>query len=333
MPSPGKAPFIASIDQGTSSSRCVVFDNTGGIVATAQCEHDQHYPHPGWVEHDAMQIWDKVRDCVRRALRMAALTADDLTAVGITNQRESTLVWDRQTGKPLHPLIVWNDIRTESICSNLKAEGGIDRFRKRTGLPVSPYFSATKILWLFENVPGVRSACESGDAVFGTIDTWLVWKLTGGRKHITDVTNASRTMLMSLEKLSWDGDILAELGIPEKMLPAIHSSAEVYGVAENDEGVLNGVRISAILGDQQSALFGQTCFEPGQAKCTYGTGSFIVMNTGDQVVPSTHGLLSTVGYKLGDRPCVYALEGSIAYAGSVVQWFRDNLGVRGFKGG
>ncbi|CAM9760772.1 unnamed protein product [Ectocarpus fasciculatus] len=317
--------YVASIDQGTSSSRCIVFGRDGSIVAEHQMEHEQFYPRPGCVEHDAEEIWRNVEMCVKSALNTACLGAPDMAAVGITNQRESTLVWDRNTGTPLHPLIVWNDVRTESICRDLKADGGADRFRGRTGLPISPYFSATKLMWLLDNVAGLRELAEKGDALFGTMDSWLMWKLTGGRMHVTDVTNASRTNLMSLEGLHWDKSILQELGIPACMLPSIVSSSEVYCVADNPDNVLNGVRVAGILGDQQAALFGQTCFREGQTKCTYGTGSFILMNTGERVVPSTNGLLSTVGFKLGEQACVYALEGSIAYAGSTVQWLRDNL--------
>lgn len=317
--------YVASIDQGTSSSRCIVFDKDGSIVSEFQMEHEQFYPEPGFVEHDAEEIWRNVGHCVKSALQKARLVPSDLAAVGITNQRESTLVWDRETGKPLHRLIVWNDVRTENICIELKANGGADRFRERTGLPISPYFSATKIMWLMDNVPGLRDAAEKGDALFGTMDSWLMWKLTDGKKHVTDVTNASRTLLMSLEGLHWDQSILRDLGIPAAMLPSIVSSSEVYCTADNEEDVLTGVKIAGILGDQQAALFGQTCFGQGQAKCTYGTGSFILMNTGDRVVPSSHGLLSTVGFKLAGQACVYALEGSIAYAGSTVQWLRDNL--------
>ncbi|CAM9310998.1 unnamed protein product [Ascophyllum nodosum] len=303
----------------------MVFDREGSVLAEYQMEHEQFFPRPGCVEHDAEEIWKNVSRCVKEAMKIGRLKPSDLAAVGITNQRESTLVWDKTTGKPFHRLIVWNDVRTESICSELKLEGGADRFRERTGLPISPYFSATKLLWLFKNVPGLREAAQQGDALFGTMDSWLMWKLTGGRKHITDVTNASRTLLMSLEGLHWDQSILEELDIPACMLPEIVSSSEVYCEAENDDGVLNGVRIAGILGDQQAALFGQACFGEGETKCTYGTGSFILMNTGHKVVPSTHGLLSTVGFKLGEAPCVYALEGSIAYSGSTVQWLRDNL--------
>eukprot|EP00752_Nemacystus_decipiens_P007537 g6736.t1 len=324
-PSHESSKYVASIDQGTSSSRCIVFGQDGRIVSEHQMEHEQFYPEPGRVEHDADEIWRNVEMCVKSALNAAGLDTSDLAAVGITNQRESTLVWDKNTGTPLHPLIVWNDVRTEHICRELKANGGADRFRDRTGLPISPYFSATKLMWLLHNVPGLREVAEKGDALFGTVDSWLMWKLTGGKVHLTDVTNASRTNLMSLKGLHWDESILQELSIPACMLPSIVSSSEVYCVADNPENVLNGVKIAGILGDQQAALFGQTCFGEGQTKCTYGTGSFILMNTGERVVPSTNGLLSTVGFKLAGQPCTYALEGSIAYAGSTVQWLRDNL--------
>ncbi|CAM9290523.1 unnamed protein product, partial [Hapterophycus canaliculatus] len=319
--------YVASIDQGTSSSRCIIFRSDGSMVSEHQMEHEQYYPRPGCVEHDADEIWRNVETCVKSALERVGLDVSQLAAAGITNQRESTLVWDKHTGTPLHRLVVWNDVRTESICRDLKADGGADRFRGRTGLPISPYFSATKLMWLLDNVTGLREVAENGDALFGTMDSWLMWKLTNGRLHVTDVTNASRTNLMSLEGLCWDKTILKELRIPQCMLPSIVSSSEVYCVADNSDNVLNGVKIAGILGDQQAALFGQTCFNEGQTKCTYGTGSFILMNTGERVVPSTHGLLSTVGFKLGGQACVYALEGSIAYAGSTVQWLRDNLKV------
>eukprot|EP00903_Cladosiphon_okamuranus_P006123 g6027.t1 len=324
-PEHGSKKYVASIDQGTSSTRCIVFGRDGSIVSEHQMEHEQFYPQPGRVEHDADEIWRNVEMCVKSALSTAGLDTSDLAAVGITNQRESTLVWDKKSGTPFHRLIVWNDVRTEPICRELKTNGGADRFRDRTGLPISPYFSATKLMWLLENVPGLREVAENGDALFGTMDSWLMWKLTGGKVHLTDVTNASRTNLMSLTGLHWDESILQELSIPACMLPKIVPSSEVYCVAENSDDVLNGVKIAGILGDQQAALFGQTCFGEGQTKCTYGTGSFILMNTGERVVPSTNGLLSTVGFKLAGKPCTYALEGSIAYAGSTVQWLRDNL--------
>ncbi|CAM9092691.1 unnamed protein product [Chrysoparadoxa australica] len=323
-----KEGYVLSIDQGTSSSRCLLFNTSGKVVSSSQQEQTQHYPRSGWVQQDALEIWDQVVGCVNAALKDAQASASVIAAIGITNQRESTLVWNKHTGVPYHPLIVWNDTRTSDICEMLQKEGGADRFREQTGLPVATYFSATKILWLFEHVKGLREDAMNGTAVFGTMDTWLMWKLTQGKTFVTDVTNASRTMLMNLKTLAWDQAILDSLGVPNTMLPEIRSSSEVYAaVSTPDLPGLEGVKIAGVLGDQQAALFGQNCFEPGAAKCTYGTGAFILMNSGSEMVPSTHGLLTTVGYKLGDAPPVYALEGSIAYAGSVVQWARDNLGL------
>lgn len=304
----------------------MIFDDKCEIVSSHQLEHTQIYPKPGWVEHDPLEIWEKVEECVKCALESAGLSASDISGIGITNQRESTLVWNRRTSIPYYNVVVWNDARTSSICDKLKKDGGgADRFRSTTGLPVAPYFSATKLAWLMESVPGLREDAQAGEALFGTIDTWLLWKLTGGAVYITDVTNASRTMMMDLATLDWSPSILHELGFPRQMLPEIKSSSEIYGTAV---GLLAGVPIAGVLGDQQAALVGQTCFDSGTAKCTYGTGSFVLLNTGEKPFTSTKGLLTTVGYKLGkDAPCVYALEGSISYAGSTVQWCRDALGI------
>ncbi|KAJ0399690.1 hypothetical protein P43SY_003695 [Pythium insidiosum] len=322
--------YVGAIDQGTTSSRFIAFNHSGEIVATHQLEHKQIYPQPGWSEHDADEIFTNVEICVREALASKNIPLDRLAAVGITNQRETTVVWDKATGKPLHNAIVWHDARTADIVHHLKngaGEGfmglGADRFRAVTGLPIATYFSAVKIIWLLENVPGLREKAEKGEALFGNMDTWLIWKLSGGL-HVTDVTNASRTNLMSLETLQWDDEILKCLNIPKAMLPEIRSSSEVY--AHGVEGsCLAGVPIAGDLGDQQAALFGQTCFSPGEAKNTYGTGCFFMMNTGTTPTPSTKGLLTTLGYKIGNQPAVYALEGSISYAGALIQWLRDNL--------
>ncbi|MEO3744309.1 glycerol kinase GlpK [Plantactinospora sp. B5E13] len=314
--------YVAAIDQGTTSSRCIVFDADGGIVAVAQREHRQIFPRPGWVEHDAEEIWTNVEQVVRDALAGASIDADRLAAIGITNQRETTVVWDRATGRPVHHAIVWQDTRTGPLLRRLDAEYGEQRFRDRTGLPLATYFAGPKLRWLLENVDGLRDPAERGEVLFGTMDSWLIWKLTG--RHVTDVTNASRTLLMNLRTLDWDPELLDALGIPAPMLPEIRSSSEVYGTAT---GALAGVPVASALGDQQAALFGQTCFHPGEAKCTYGTGSFLLLNTGESPVTSRHGLLTTVGYRIGDEPATYALEGAIAVTGSLVQWLRDNLGL------
>lgn len=317
--------FVAAIDQGTTSTRCMIFDHTGNVVALAQKEHQQIFPKPGWVEHDPLEIWDRTQEVIQSALTKASLGPDDLAAVGITNQRETTLVWNRQTGKPYYNAIVWQDTRTDSICNELASHGGQDRFRARVGLPLATYFSGPKVKWILDNVPGVRADAENGDAVFGNIDTWIIWNLTGGMRggvFITDVTNASRTLLMDLRTLSWDSEILGILGIPESMLPDIKPSSIVYGYAK---GALEGVPIAGDLGDQQAALFGQTCFDPGEAKNTYGTGCFMLLNTGLKPVASERGLLTTLGYQIGSQPAVYCLEGSIAITGALVQWLRDNL--------
>ncbi|MEU8964959.1 glycerol kinase GlpK [Streptomyces sp. NPDC048491] len=319
--------FVAAIDQGTTSSRCIVFNQDGAIVAVDQREHRQIFPKPGWVEHDATEIWSKVQAVVAGALARAGLRADQLSALGITNQRETTVLWDRATGKPVHNAIVWQDTRTSALCHRLGGEHGQDRFRDATGLPLASYFSGPKAAWLLDNVPGLRARAERGEIAFGTIDSWLIWNLTGGTSggvHVTDVTNASRTMLMNLETLEWDPEILAAMNVPRAVLPEIRSSAEVYGTAV---GPVGGVPVAAALGDQQAAVFGQACYETGTAKNTYGTGSFLLLNTGARPVTSKNGLITTVGYKIGGQAPVYCLEGSIAITGALVQWFRDQLGI------
>jgi glycerol kinase len=315
--------YIASIDQGTTSTRCIIFDHSGAIVGVDQREHDQIFPKPGWVEHDAMQIWSRTQSVVAGAMSKAGVTARELAAIGITNQRETAVVWEKSTGKPIHNAIVWQDTRTAGICAALGKQGGQFRFQKRVGLPLATYFSGPKVKWLLDKVPGARKRAANGELLFGTIDSWLLWNLTG--KHVTDVTNASRTMLMNLKTLDWDASMLKALNIPRAMLPEIRSSSEVYGEALLDG--LRGVPVSGILGDQQAALFGQACYKPGEAKNTYGTGCFMLLNTGATPVISKNGLLTTLGYKIGDAPAVYALEGSIAIAGALVQWLRDNLGI------
>jgi glycerol kinase len=324
------ADYILAIDQGTTSSRAIVFDHSGAIVSTGQMEHEQIFPKPGWVEHDPTEIWGNIREVVGMALTRADLTHRDIAAVGITNQRETTVVWDRTTGEPVHNAIVWQDTRTQQICDELGAlGGGAARYTNRVGLPLATYFSGPKIRWILDNVPGARERAEAGRLAFGNTDTWLLWNMTGGAKggvHVTDVTNASRTMLMDLATLDWAADIAGEMGIPTSMLPEIKSSSEVYGLGR-EQGMLPGVPIAGILGDQQAATFGQACFEPGTAKNTYGTGNFMLLNTGTERVPSRNGLLTTVCYKIGDQPAVYALEGSVAVTGSLIQWLRDNLGI------
>lgn len=314
--------YIAAIDQGTTSTRCILFDHAGNIVSVEQEEHRQIYPQPGWVEHDALEIWERAQQVIRGALAKAEAEASDVAAIGITNQRETTLVWEKATGRPIYNAIVWQDTRTDVICNQLAESGGQDRLRDKTGLPLATYFSGPKIKWILDNVPSARERAEKGELLFGNMDTWLIWNLTGA--HVTDVTNASRTLLMNLVTLDWDSDILALLGIPRKMLPRIASSSEVYGHAK---GALGGVPVAGDLGDQHAALFGQTCTSPGEAKNTYGTGCFMLMNTGEVPVPSKNGLLTTLGYKIGDAKAVYALEGSIAITGALVQWLRDNLGL------
>jgi len=321
--------FILAIDQGTTSTRAIIFDHGGRVVASGQREHRQLLPRPGWVEHDAVEIWANTRGVVAEALAKAGVNRHSLAAVGITNQRETTVVWDRRTGEPVHPAIVWQDTRTQQIVDALGGEAGPDRYRERVGLPLATYFSGPKVTWLLDHVPGVRERADAGDLLMGTMDSWLIWNLTGGVRggvHVTDVTNASRTMLMDLTTLAWDPEIAADLRIPLSMLPEIRSSAEVYGHGDADS-LLIGTPIAGDLGDQHAATFGQACFEVGMAKNTYGTGCFMLMNTGGEIVRSTHGLLTTVCYRLGDAAPVYALEGSIAVTGSLVQWLRDNLGL------
>jgi len=314
--------YVAAIDQGTTSSRCIVFDHEGNIVAVDQKEHRQIFARPGWVEHDPEEIWTNVQAVVRGALAKLAITARDLVAVGITNQRETTVVWNKSTGKPVHNAIVWQDTRTDRLVRDLGGSEGQDRFRDVCGLPLATYFSGPKVRWILDSNLEWRKSAEAGELLFGTMDTWLIWKLTG--RHVTDVTNASRTMLMNLKTLQWDDTLLAAIGVPRAMLPEICSSSEVYGHAT---GILKGTPVASALGDQQAALFGQTCFSPGEGKNTYGTGCFLLVNTGEKLVQSNNGLLTTVGYKIGAQPAVYALEGSIAVTGSLVQWLRDNLGV------
>jgi glycerol kinase len=316
--------FVAAVDQGTASSRCIVFDQSARVVSVSQIEHDHIFPRPGHVEHDPEQIWRNVQFVIQDALAKHGLGVGDVVALGITNQRETTVLWDRETGVPVHNALNWQDMRTDHLVREIAGEAGPDRFRGLTGLPLATYFSGPKVRWLLDHVDGLEARAERGDVLFGTIDSWLIWKLTG--RHITDVTNAGRTMLMNLETLDWDDVLLDAFGVPRAMLPEIRPSMEVYGEAS---GPLAGLRVAAALGDQHAALFGQTCYEPGDTKCTYGTGSFMLMNTGDQPVRSANGLLTTVGYKVGDEPATYALEGSIAVTGALVQWFRDKLGLIG----
>ncbi len=316
------ARFVGAIDQGTTSTRFIVFDRAGEAIASAQKEHRQIFPRPGWVEHDPSEIWRNTREVIAEALIRADITPRDLAAVGIANQRETTLLWERDTGRPVHNALVWQDTRTDALVAEYTANGGQDRFRAQTGLPLASYFSALKLRWLLDDVPGVRARAEAGELLFGTMDTFLLWHLTG--LHITDVTNASRTMLMDLRSLAWDPSLLEAFAIPPAVLPRIVPSSTVYG---EGRGELEGVPMAGVLGDQQAALVGQACFAPGDAKNTYGTGCFLLMNTGAEPVASRCGLVTTVGYRLGDAPPVYALEGSIAITGALVQWLRDNLGL------
>ena len=324
--------YIGALDQGTTSTRFIVFDHGGSVVSIAQREHEQIYPRPGWVEHDPAEIWTSAQDVIGQALAKAGIEPRELAAVGITNQRETAVLWDRRTGRPVHIAFVWQDTRTADIIAELGGVGGQDRFRSKVGLPLATYFSGPKLRWLLDKVPGAREKAEAGDLLFGTVDSWLIWNLTSGAVgrsatggiHVTDVSNASRTMLMNLRTLGWDADMLAAMGIPAAVLPEIRSSSEVYGEAR---GILAGVPIAGDLGDQQAALFGQTCFAAGEAKNTYGTGCFMLLNTGTEPVVSARGLLTTVGYRIGAEPAVYALEGSIAIAGALVQWLRDNIGL------
>ncbi len=322
--------YVAAVDQGTTSTRFMVFDHAGQVVSVHQLEHEQIYPRPGWVEHNPTEIWERTQQVIRAALEKNGIDPRDIAAIGVTNQRETTIVWDRKTGKPYYNAIVWQCTRTKDICDALARDGGQDRFRSKTGLPLATYFSGPKIQWILDNVPGVRAAAERGDALFGTIDTWEIWWLTGGPEggvHVTDVTNASRTMLMNLETLDWDPEILDILDIPRQMLPEIRPSSDprIYGYTPKDGPLGASIPVCGDLGDQQGALVGQTCFNPGEAKNTYGTGCFMLLNTGTTPVPSKSGLLTTLGYRFGDQPAVYALEGSIAITGALVQWLRDNL--------
>src|SRR5512136_1601240 len=315
--------YVGAVDQGTTSTRFMIFDHGGNVVGVDQKEHEQIYPKPGWVEHNPMEIWERCKEVMAGALAKANIDPKDIAAVGVTNQRETTVVWEKATGKPVYNAIVWQDTRTDQICNELAKDGGQDRFRTKVGLPLATYFSGPKIKWILDNVPGVREKAEKGDVLFGNIDTWVIWNLTGGPNggvHVTDVSNASRTMLMNLETLDWDPDMLKVMGIPRAMLPAVKASREVYGKMGN-------IPVAGDLGDQQAALFGQTCFSPGEAKNTYGTGCFMLLNTGTKPVQSKNGLLTTLGYKIGNEPAVYCLEGSIAITGALVQWLRDNLGL------
>ena len=324
--------FIGAVDLGTTSNRFIIFDERGRIVGMDQKEHEQIFPKPGWVEHDPMEIWSNTRTVIRNALQKAGVTGSDLAAIGVTNQRETAVVWDRRTGRPFHNAIVWQCTRTDDICRQLTADGGQDRFRAATGLPVATYFSGPKIKWILDNVAEARRAADDGTALFGTIESWVIWWLTGGPdggSHITDVTNASRTLMMDLQNLEWDDEILKTLGVPRRILPRIVPSVDPDTWGETlVSGPLGGkVPVCGALGDQQAALVGQACFEEGEAKNTYGTGCFLLLNTGHQAVPSTHGLITTVAYRMGGEKPVYCLEGSIAIAGALVQWFRDNLGI------
>ncbi len=319
--------YILAIDQGTTSSRAIVFDHGGQIVATGQKEHEQIFPRAGWVEHDPKEVWEAVREVVAAALSKAEINAHNLAAVGITNQRETTVVWNKETGEPVYNAIVWQDTRTGKIIEALGGSEGQDKYKARVGLPLATYFCGPKVKWILDNVDGAREQAEAGKLAMGTMDSWVLWNMTGGINgglHITDVTNASRTMLMDLKTLDWDEDIAKDMTIPVSMLPEIRSSSEVYGKGR-EQGLLTDVPIAGILGDQQAATFGQACFEVGMAKNTYGTGNFMLINTGEEIVPSENGLLTTVCYKIGDRKAIYALEGSIAVTGSLVQWLRDNL--------
>jgi len=324
--------YVAAIDQGTTSTRCMIFDHSGRVVSVDQKEHEQIFPKAGWVEHDPEEVWSNTRQVAAGALAKADLTTSDVVAVGITNQRETAVVWDKTTGKPVYNAIVWQDTRTDKICQELEAlGGGQERYREKTGLPLATYFSGPKVRWILDNVDGARAKAEAGDLLFGNMDTWVLWNMTGGVDggvHVTDPTNASRTLLMDLDTLTWDEDIAAEMKIPLSMLPEIKSSSEVYGQVR-ERGALAGLPIAGILGDQQAATFGQACLSPGEAKNTYGTGNFVLLNTGTEKVLSNNGLLTTVCYKIGTNDTIYALEGSIAVTGSLVQWLRDNLGMIG----
>src|SRR5436305_11052855 len=320
------AQYAAALDQGTTSTRAMIFDHGGQVVAVSQKEHEQIYPRPGWVEHDAKEIWARSQEVLDEVLSQAGASPDDIAGLGITNQRETAVVWDRNTGEPVMNAIVWQDTRTDKLVDEFSADGGQDRFRSKVGLPLATYFSGPKVRWILDNVDGAREKAEAGDLIFGNIDTWCIWNLTGGTNgglHITDVSNASRTMLMDLESLAWDEDIASTMGVPTAMLPEIRPSSEGYG--EVKTGAFKGVQLAGDLGDQQAATFGQTCFSKGEAKNTYGTGNFLLLNTGNEAVQSKSGLITTVGYKIGDNAPIYCLEGSIAITGALVQWLRDNL--------
>lgn len=324
------AKYVMAVDQGTTSTRAIVFDQGGNIISSAQKEHEQIYPKAGWVEHDPMEIWNTTREVLRGAIDEAGVKESDISALGVTNQRETTVIWNKKTGKPIYNAIVWQDTRTDKICNELAKESGQNRFREKTGLPLATYFSGPKIKWILDNVEGARSAAERGDAIFGTMDTWVIWNLTGGvdrGAHVTDVTNASRTMLMDLKSLQWDDEILKIMNIPKQMLPAIKPSSDpnIWGYT------LRKIPVCGALGDQQGAVVGQTCFSIGEAKNTYGTGCFVLLNTGEEIVQSKSGLVTTVNYKMGDKQAVYALEGSIAITGALVQWLRDNLDFYDFS--
>src|SRR5215207_8095401 len=320
------AQYAAAIDQGTTSTRFMVFDHGGQVVSVDQKEHRQIYPKPGWVEHDPLEIWARTQEVIEGALEKGNISAQEIAALGITNQRETTVVWNKNTGRPIYHAIVWQDTRTDVMTNELAKDGGQDRFRGKTGLPLATYFSGPKLKWILENVEGARSQAENGELLFGNIDTWIIWNLTG--QHITDVTNASRTMLMDLNTLDWDEGILSILDTPRVTLPEIRSSSEIYGSAGMGNcPSLQNIPVAGDLGDQHAALFGQTCFDPGEAKNTYGTGCFMLLNTGEKPVPSKSGLLTTLGYKIGNQQAVYALEGSIAITGALIQWLRDNLGL------
>jgi len=320
------ADYVGALDQGTTSTRFMIFDHGGNVVGIDQKEHEQIFPKPGWVEHDADEVWTRSQEVIDGALGKNDLTAGDLAAIGVTNQRETTVVWDRATGQPIHNALVWQDTRTDGICNELSADGGQDRFREKTGLPIATYFSGPKIRWLLDNVEGARARADAGELAFGNMDTWCIWNLTGGTNggaHVTDVSNASRTMLMDLETLDWDDSLCDAIGVPRSVLPEVRSSSQVYGDTATTAAA--GVAVAGDLGDQQAAMFGQNCFDVGEAKNTYGTGSFLLLNTGTDPVPSKSGLITGVGYKIGDQPAAYMLEGSIAITGALVQWLRDNL--------
>lgn len=320
------AKYVGAVDQGTTSTRFMIFDHKGQVVSVDQKEHEQIYPKPGWVEHNPMEVWERTQEVIAGALKKGGIDPKEIAAVGVTNQRETTVVWEKATGKPVYNAIVWQDTRTDQICNELAKDGGQDRFREKVGLPLATYFSGPKIKWILDNHKGLRDRAEKGELLFGNMDTWVIWNLTGGPKggvHVTDVSNASRTMLMNLETLDWDPDMLKYMDVPRAVLPEVKASSEVYGHCKNSG--LEGVPVAGDLGDQQAALFGQTCFDPGEAKNTYGTGCFMLLNTGTKSVQSKNGLLTTLGYKIGNQPAVYCLEGSIAITGALVQWIRDNL--------